>query len=464
MTKHFITRLASRASCAVLATAMATAGAVETSSTASTDEHQASTATAATGVGSAVEPSAVEFEAADGTRIYGRYYEASSPRAIILLFHQAESSKNEYATIAPRLVAEGYSALAIDQRSGGEMFGPNETVRALGHSAPYLEAKQDLEAALAFARNRSLPIVLWGSSYSASLAIIVASEHPHDVRAIATFSPGEYFPENLSSVRAAAKKIAVPFYVTSAISADEVQAAKEILTASPAKIRIQYLPKSGGVHGSSTLIASRNTSGAADNWRAVLDFLGHIDFTSDAQAAAVPPGYSMTREGSVHDFDYFAGAWTTQQHKLKTRGVGSTDWEEFPATLCMTPYLDGAATVDELYMPTKHIAGLTLRTFDPQRKQWAIYWVNSALGRLDPVPEIGGFSGDRGEFYAQDHDENGRPIKSRYIWTIIDHDHARWEQAFSYDDSSWETNWKADFTRADREQVCDHGRPKRQLP
>jgi len=81
---------------------------------------------------------------------------------------------------------------------------------------------------------------------------------------------------------------------------------------------------------------------------------------------SAPPGYSTARTGGVHDFDYFAGAWTTRQHRLKARGVGSTEWEDFPATLCMTPYLGGMATVDELYMPTKDRAGLTLRTFDPE--------------------------------------------------------------------------------------------------
>jgi hypothetical protein len=177
-------------------------------------------------------------------------------------------------------------------------------------------------------------------------------------------------------------------------------------------------------------------------------------------ASATPPGYTPMRTGTVHDFDYFAGAWITHQRKLKVRGVGSTEWEEFPASLCMTPYLDGAATVDELYMPTKHVAGLTLRTFDPHRHQWSIYWVNSALGKLDPVPVVGGFDGDRGEFYAQDH-EDGRPIKSRYIWTKLDRDHARWEQAFSFDGRTWETNWTADFERADPAQICANGRPKR---
>jgi hypothetical protein len=73
---------------------------------------------------------------------------------------------------------------------------------------------------------------------------------------------------------------------------------------------------------------------------------------------------------------------------------------------------------------------------------------------------VGGFEGNRGEFYADDH-ESGRSIKVRFIWTEQDHDHARWEQAFSYDDRTWETNWTAEFTRADTSKVCDNGRPRR---
>jgi hypothetical protein len=75
--------------------------------------------------------------------------------------------------------------------------------------------------------------------------------------------------------------------------------------------------------------------------------------SASEKADAALSGYSTKRTGSVHDFDYFAGAWTTCQHRLKVRGAGSTEWEDFPATLCMTLYLGGMATVDELYMPTK---------------------------------------------------------------------------------------------------------------
>ena len=176
-------------------------------------------------------------------------------------------------------------------------------------------------------------------------------------------------------------------------------------------------------------------------------------------AAAVPPGYSTTLTGSVHDFDYLVGGWTIQQHRLKARGVGSKDWEDFTGTECMVLYLGGMATVDELYMPKLGRAGLTLRTFDLEKHQWLIYWVSSSDGKLgDPV--VGGFQGNVGDFYGVD-DDNGRPIKVRFIWTKLDHDHARWEQAFSYDNRTWETNWTADFLRADTATVCEGNRPRR---
>src|SRR5690348_300390 len=103
-----------------------------------------------------------------------------------------------------------------------------------------------------------------------------------------------------------------------------------------------------------------------------------------AQEERSPPGFTMERTGSAGDFAYFEGAWTTVQRRLRVRGVGSNDWEQFPGTLCMTPYLAGFATVDELYFPTRDRAGLTLRLFDSERRQWSIYFVSSVPGRLDP--------------------------------------------------------------------------------
>jgi hypothetical protein len=177
-----------------------------------------------------------------------------------------------------------------------------------------------------------------------------------------------------------------------------------------------------------------------------------------AAEARAPAGFTAPT-GTVHDFDYFAGAWTTRQRRLKQRGVGSSDWDEFPGTLCMNPHLGGLATVDELYFPTKGWSGLTVRAFDLEKRQWSIFWISGKNGTVG-TPVVGGFQGNRGEFYGPDKDD-GRPVTVRYRWTKVDQDHARWEQAFSYDGHAWEINWTADFTRADRATMCEAGRPKR---
>ena len=216
----------------------------------------------------------VTLQARDGVSVSALLYEATQPKAVILLFHQAGSSKAEYATIAPRLATAGYTALAIDQRSGGSLYGPNETASRLGRSATYEDAKPDLVAALDWAASRHLPIVLWGSSYSAALVFEVAAEHAKQVAAVMAFSPGEYLGKS-GAVAQAAAQVRVPVYVTSSSDADEVSAARKILAASPASSKTQFAPKFG-VHGSSTLIAARDPKGAAENWDHVLAFLATL--------------------------------------------------------------------------------------------------------------------------------------------------------------------------------------------
>ena len=216
----------------------------------------------------------VELQAKDGVLISGLVYEAARPKAIILLFHQADSSKAEYATIAPRLVAAGYTALAIDQRSGGSLYGPNETASRLAKPTTYEEAKADLVAALDWAQPLHLPIILWGSSYSAALIFEVAADHEHEISAILAFSPGEYL-ETSGAVARAASQVHVPIYVTSASTTDEIEAGHAILSVSPARTKTQFQPKFG-VHGSSTLIEARNPKGAADNWNHVMAFLAAL--------------------------------------------------------------------------------------------------------------------------------------------------------------------------------------------
>lgn len=224
------------------------------------------------------QPTPVQLTTADGVAVSGDYYPVAKPKALILLFHQAGSNHGEYATIAPRLVAAGYSALAIDQRSGGDMFGnKNRTVASLGSSGKYLDAFADLEAALAWAHadGRRAPVLVWGSSYSAALVFLLAAKHPGDVAAVLAFSPGEYLGKP-RLVRDAAAKVTVPVYTTSAKDAEEIANAKSILDAVASSSRTQFVPKVAGVHGSSTLRSDRNAKGMDENWQAVMKFLAGL--------------------------------------------------------------------------------------------------------------------------------------------------------------------------------------------
>lgn len=226
----------------------------------------------------AAQATPVTLTAKDGVTVHGEYTAPpqGSTKPLIVLFHQAGSSKNEYAPIQPKLLALGFGSLAIDQRSGGEMFGPNQTAAALKKPATYQEAMPDLEAALAYgvAHSPTHKAIVWGSSYSAALVFPLAVAHPKEIAAVMAFSPGEYF-ENKAMVRIAAAKLLVPIFVTSSPSAEEVGQAKAILQASPSKTKTQFVPKVG-VHGSSILRTDRDPKGAAAAWGAVEAFLAKL--------------------------------------------------------------------------------------------------------------------------------------------------------------------------------------------
>ena len=221
----------------------------------------------------AVEP--LMLTTSDDVTVHGLLYNAPQPKALILLFHQAGSSKDEYATIAPRLVQAGYSALAIDQRSGGGMFGTNETAAELDRKVDYLDALPDLQAALDWAQTQKLPMIFWGSSYSSSLIFPLAVGDPQGVTALLAFSPGEYFPDQ-HMIRNAAAKVTVPVFIASTKAADEVSKAAAIMAALPKNPADVRYVSDHGVHGSSTLIPARNPQGAGANWQAVLAFLDRV--------------------------------------------------------------------------------------------------------------------------------------------------------------------------------------------
>lgn len=151
-----------------------------------------------------------------------------------------------------------------------------------------------------------------------------------------------------------------------------------------------------------------------------------------------------------HDFDFLHGHWLVHNRRLRERLVGCTEWETFDALQACRPILGGFGNEDELVTDAfgdRRFIGMTIRLFDPQAREWSIYWVDNRSVQLQP-PVRGHFDGGVGTFHGRDA-HLGTPVLARFIWTVVSADRARWEQAFSTDDGrSWETNWTMDFERS----------------
>lgn len=224
----------------------------------------------ALGIGSAHAGEAVQFLAKDGVTVFGEFYPAATKDApFILCFHMADSNRAEYVEIAPHLASLGYQVLAIDQRSGGYSYDRvNETAKAYGKSATYEEAIPDLEAAMAWAKERSpaSKLLIWGSSYSAALVIVLASRHP-EVDGVLAFSPGESLGGN--KVAEAAARMTQPVFVTSA--RPEADYVTPIVKAIGSADKVQFIPKGYGAHGSGAFW--RPAPEPEEYWRATEAFL-----------------------------------------------------------------------------------------------------------------------------------------------------------------------------------------------
>ncbi|MBZ5612945.1 MAG: hypothetical protein LAO23_02965 [Acidobacteriia bacterium] len=169
--------------------------------------------------------------------------------------------------------------------------------------------------------------------------------------------------------------------------------------------------------------------------------------------------HAPTEHDGQHDFDFEIGTWKIHLKRLDHRLVGSTNWVEFDGTTVTRKVWDGRANLEEFEVdsPTGHIEGLTLRLYDPQTRQWSLYWATSKSGAMGP-PTIGEFKNGRGEFFdTEPSGPNGRSILVRFVWSNITPNSAHFEQSFSDDGGkTWEVNWITDQTRVTDESDKGH--------
>ncbi|KKS75626.1 MAG: hypothetical protein UV46_C0015G0002 [Candidatus Gottesmanbacteria bacterium GW2011_GWC2_42_8] len=219
----------------------------------------------------------ITFKSSDSLLITADLYENDSKLPFVLMFHQASSSRGEYLEIAKRVQKLGYNCLAVDLRSGLESnFITNETAKlatAKGLVPPtYIDSKKDMEAAIDFAFKRSgKKVILMGSSYSASLSLILAKEN-EKVKAVIAFSPGEFLKPQIT-VSNAVKGLSKPTYI--ACSQREYPYLQDIFNAISSKNKVLYKPQNGkGEHGAKSLWTQFDVS--KEYWMSLLVFFTQI--------------------------------------------------------------------------------------------------------------------------------------------------------------------------------------------
>ena len=151
-----------------------------------------------------------------------------------------------------------------------------------------------------------------------------------------------------------------------------------------------------------------------------------------------------------HDFDFLAGRWFAHNRRLaRPLDPAADTWEEFDSVHDGMLLPNGFGVADDFRIPARpDFAGLALQLYDAGTGRWQAYWYrNGGLG----ASLSGRFADGVGVFEGPDVHE-GRAIRTRYTWSRITTDSARWEQAYSADGGrTWETNWVMDYRRTEAE-------------
>jgi pimeloyl-ACP methyl ester carboxylesterase len=229
----------------------------------------------------------ITFLSSDGLTITADLYLKDKDFPFIILFHQGNYSRGEYREIAPKLLNLKYNCLSVDLRSGGEVnFVENETYLEAGRKKiPHtmLDAMNDIRAAIQYVKKyNNLPVVLFGSSYSASLSLVAANKNPQ-VMAVIAFSPGEFFRPALILDEALSgfdKKVFV------ASTRTESEYLRKMLAEIPDRQKTLFTPaNSPGTSGAKALWES--CSDHAEYWLALLLFFKELNGSGIASPTSI---------------------------------------------------------------------------------------------------------------------------------------------------------------------------------
>ena len=219
----------------------------------------------------------VSFPSEDKLPVSANYYKGEPSDPFVIFFHQAGSSRGEYADIAPRIKKLGYNCLAVDLRYGGkEQYIDNETAseaRARNLDPQPYDAMPDIKASINWAFQLShKPVILFGSSFSASLCLIAARHDPR-VKAVIAFSPGEFFG-NRVSVKDSISHMDKPVFIAS--TSREYAYIAELASGIAGDEKTIFKPAhADGVHGARALW--KESPGNEETWLALMLFFRELE-------------------------------------------------------------------------------------------------------------------------------------------------------------------------------------------
>ena len=214
----------------------------------------------------------VTLKSDDGLQVTADEYIIARNNPYILLFHEQESSRGEFETIARKLCKMDYNCLAVDLRNGGSVnFISNETVKRCRESRCPVrsgDVEKDMLAAINYAFERSnQPVILFGSCANGSLSLKIAKENDR-VRAVVAMSPGEYFLPAIN-IEDTISNLKKPIFVSSSLS--EAPYVAQLVSGVWADYLVHFEPKLGeGGRGSVSL--STDNANHSEYWLALLLF------------------------------------------------------------------------------------------------------------------------------------------------------------------------------------------------
>lgn len=222
----------------------------------------------------------VTFLASDKLVVTADLYFIDNSAPYIILLHQENSSRGEYKEIAPKLLKLGFNCLAVDLRDGKECnFVQNETaIQAQKNNLTVttLDCEKDVLAAIDYVTKTAIKnrYILFGSSFSASLAMKVAN-HNKKTTAVIAFSPGEYFAP--VKVKDWLKDFDKLLFVAS--TKREIPFVTDLTKDIPAQNLTTFQPSSGdGVRGAPALW--NNNDSSSEYWMSLMMFVKKVKETN----------------------------------------------------------------------------------------------------------------------------------------------------------------------------------------